>query len=373
MVSAASEDKSYFRIGYISETTGRGATKNGHAITGSLFTFRESQGQPLLLKCTFLRNRDEITLRFGSAVRSSVSFKTRKYARTLTTKDLISTLRTDWIAEHSGKDKGYQKLELPSGFGSDIPVLLALSLATKETKKRGHLDVYASDIAFSPSEVTWFGPIRTEPIRTYDETSLTFSPQGKHTPYLIRRILRSKADASRLKKFIERVGEASGLFQSIRVKTFGPGVTARFELDIVLDGKAFNILNVGYGVSQSLPIIVELFARVPRSWFAIQEPEIHLHPRAQAALGDVLFEMAAIDHKCFLVETHSDFIIDRFRTKYRDGRARQPASQILFFERRHKHNVITPLPISNTGDLPVDQPESYRSFFVREQMNLLGL
>ena len=78
----------------------------------------------------------------------------------------------------------------------------------------------------------------------------------------------------------------------MRTQSFGRGANPRFELDVVLDGKALNILNVGYGVSQSLPIMVELLAREKDTWFAIQEPEIHLHPRAQAALGDVLFEMA---------------------------------------------------------------------------------
>jgi hypothetical protein len=45
----------------------------------------------------------------------------------------------------------------------------------------------------------------------------------------------------------------------------------------------------------------------------------------------------------------------------------------LFFERRHRHNVITPLPISKTGDLPTEQPDSYRRFFIHEQMDLLGI
>jgi predicted ATPase len=74
-------------------------------------------------------------------------------------------------------------------------------------------------------------------------------------------MLNSKSQATRLKQFIEKVGRASGLFQDVSIKSFGRGATARFELDIVLDGKALNILNVGYGVSQSLPIIVELLAR----------------------------------------------------------------------------------------------------------------
>jgi predicted ATPase len=143
-------------------------------------------------------------------------------------------------------------------------------------------------------------------------------------------------------------------------------------VDAVLDGTPLNLINVGYGVSQSLPVFVEIVSRPKGSWFAIQQPEVHLHPRAQAALGDAIFDMAVTDVKRFLIETHSDFTIDRFRLNYR-RKTRKPSSQILFFERQNKQNTVTPLAISAKGELPVDQPDGYRKFFIKEQMDLLGL
>src|SRR5581483_11306203 len=100
---------------------------------------------------------------------------------------------------------------------------------------------------FAPPDLTWFGPIRTEPKRTYDEVVLDFSSEGRHTPYLIRRMLKSKTQAAKLKAFIEKVGKASGLFQDVKIQNFGRGPNPRFELDIVIDDQALNILNVGYG------------------------------------------------------------------------------------------------------------------------------
>ena len=149
---------------------------------------------------------------------------------------------------------------------------------------------------------------------------------------------------------------------------------APFEVDVVLDDKALNLSTVGYGVSQSLPIFVELLFRPHGSVFAIQQPEVHLHPRAQAALGDVFFEMAIKDKKRFLIETHSDFTVDRFRMNYRknNGHSRLN-SQILFFERHNKMNTVTPLKIDSKGNLPSKQPDSYRRFFIGEEMLLLGL
>ncbi len=337
----------------------------------AFFTFREKQGQPQLFKCTFRRGKEEVTLKFGNAA----YFKTNACETAATAQEIISALRSKWVPDHSSKDNGYEKID-SRGFGGRIPPLIALSLASdisKSEKANREFTLYPVEQGFVPPTLTWFGPIRTEPRRTYDEVSLEFSSQGKHTPYLIRRMLNSKSHAAKWKAFIEKIGNASGLFQDVRIKRFGRGATARFELDIVIDGKALNILNVGYGVSQSLPIIVEVLARDRGAWFAIQEPEIHLHPRAQAAIGDLLFDMATVDRKRFLVETHSDSAIDRFRMNYKKDRANKPDGQILFFERRDKHNVVTPLQIGNTGELPMDQPESYRRFFIREQMDLLGI
>ncbi|MDP6688819.1 MAG: AAA family ATPase [Alphaproteobacteria bacterium] len=81
-----------------------------------------------------------------------------------------------------------------------------------------------------------------------------------------------------------------------------------------------NIRNVGYGVSQSLPVIVEILSRSFGSRFAIQQPEVHLHPKAQAALGDLFYQLALVEEKRFIVETHSDFTIDRFMLNYRKKR-----------------------------------------------------
>jgi len=370
MVSIHSDDPSYFHVGFAAEYQEK--KKAEKSLTGWLFTFREHQGQPRLSKCTFCRGKERITLKFGNVL----SFKTTECSALSTAHQIIEAMRSEWVEEHSIKTNGYVKLDAPSGFGSRIPVLIALSLVGDMTRKKGkkhdHV-IYPPDIGFAPPSLTWFGPIRTEPKRTYDELLLDFSSEGRHTPYLIRRMLKSKTQATKFKAFIEKVGRASGLFQDVRIQQFGRGANPRFELDIVIDDQVLNILNVGYGVSQSLPLIVEFLTRPNGTFFAVQEPEIHLHPRAQAALGDVLFEMATTDQKRFLVETHSDFAIDRFRMSYKKGKAKQPDSQILFFERQDKHNIVTSLAISDTGELPADQPESYRQFFVREQMNLLGM
>lgn len=223
-------------------------------------------------------------------------------------------------------------------------------------------------------EIAWLAPIRTKPRRTYDEYKYDFTPEGEHTPYIIKRILKSKTERNNFLRFAKRIGKNSGLFENISVKNYGKSSTSSFELDVELSKKTLSINSVGYGISQALPVIVEMFSRPNGTRFAIQQPEVHLHPRAQAAFGSTIFELALSDNKRFFIETHSDYLIDRFRINMRNSkRKNKPDSQIIFFERSKRGNKLHILPIASNGDIATKQPKKYRDFFVKEEFSVLGI
>ena len=224
------------------------------------------------------------------------------------------------------------------------------------------------------SDMAWLAPIRTKPKRTYDGYRRSFSPEGEHTPHLLRRGLSAgKKEAESFKSALDEFGKASGLFKQVIVNELGSDSTSPFELLIVLSDNPLRINSVGYGVSQVLPLVVEMLARPKNSWFAIQQPEVHLHPRAQAALGDLIFAMAEHNEKYFLIETHSDFTIDRFRLNYRKSKNHHIESQVLFFERTDSGNKVSVIPILENGEYSTEQPSTFRDFFLKEQMELLGI
>ncbi|MBF0564545.1 MAG: AAA family ATPase [Nitrospirae bacterium] len=221
---------------------------------------------------------------------------------------------------------------------------------------------------------TWIEPVRSKPKKTYDQIKLSYSAEGQHVPYLIKNLLEDKKlkQAIEFRKFMQKYGKESGLFKDLEIKKFGEDSASAFELRIVLDDKPLNINSVGYGVSQSLPILVEFFARAKNSWFAIQQPEVHLHPRAQAALGDVLYDLAIQAKERFFIETHSDFIIDRFRLKINRGKDIL-SSQVVFFERTDGLNKASSIKILPNGKYEETQPESFRNFFIKEELSILGI
>jgi predicted ATPase len=74
-----------------------------------------------------------------------------------------------------------------------------------------------------------------------------------------------------------------------------------------------SIADVGFGVSQTLPVIVALIAANPQQLVYIEQPEIHLHPRAQAALADIIVEAVNRGVRVTL-ETHSDLFLRRIQS-----------------------------------------------------------
>jgi len=157
------------------------------------------------------------------------------------------------------------------------------------------------------------------------------------------------------------------------VTRFGKDSAAPFELTVTLGTKALRVNSVGYGVSQVLPVVVELLTHGKKSWLAIQQPEVHLHPKAQAALGDVLFHAATDESHTLFVETHSDYLLDRFRLSMLDHKHPNGFAQVCFFERSQEGNHVYPMVIDSSGEYPDDQPPGFRAFFLAEQKRILGV
>ncbi|MGC0153664.1 AAA family ATPase [Chromobacterium vaccinii] len=213
-------------------------------------------------------------------------------------------------------------------------------------------------------------PIRAKSRRVYDSPMPTYSSEGKHTPYLLRDFLSDKKRSKEIEDRLQNVGMESGLFDELNIKKYGREKRSPFQINIQLNGNELSFDNLGYGVSQSLPVFVEMFMRISGTLFTVQQPEVHLHPRAQAAFGDIFAQLARDENKIFIVETHSDFMIDRFRINIR--KHGYVNSKILYFERCKEGNNISMIDIEQDGGISSSQPASYRDFFMRESLDLLS-
>jgi hypothetical protein len=93
-----------------------------------------------------------------------------------------------------------------------------------------------------------------------------------------------------------------------------------------------DIADVGFGVSQVLPVLVALAAAVPGQLVYVEQPELHLHPRAQVALGRVLADAAARG-VCVVTETHSRLVLRAIQTALAEGSLQPEQVGLHWFSR----------------------------------------
>ena len=221
--------------------------------------------------------------------------------------------------------------------------------------------------------------LRSNPIRTYDRAGLDHDPQGSSMPAFLADLHRHDPERwQNLKRDLERFGHSSGLFDEIFVKHLGNLEFYPFQMEVRKWGKRRrgprrNLIDAGYGVNQFLPLLMELVGPSETSTFLLQQPEIYLHPRAQAELGSLLCATAASGRQ-LIVETHSDYIIDRARMDVRDRKtALKPEDvSILFFERDDLESRIHSVRFDELGNV-LDAPHSYGRFFMNETRRSVGL
>ena len=245
---------------------------------------------------------------------------------------------------------------------------------------------------FSDKKYPWFetwegpsvfsiSPIRSRPERTYNPTRIFYDPEGSDIPMLLMEIQATdKKRWDALKAQLVDFGKRSDLFQSIDVKILGGSMGNPFQLRVKVRGPNSNIVDVGYGVSQILPILVHIFdLPVSRRYrygeesivFLLQQPEVHLHPRAQAALSSSLATAANQGGQSFIVETHSDYMIDRARIEIRKGNIRPEDVSLIYLEPKGNVVKVHNISFDDMGNM-INVPNHYREFFLTETKRLIG-
>ena len=251
-----------------------------------------------------------------------------------------------------------------------LPPLTLLAFLHGSSKEQRAVEELVESALVSAQRIYAGAPVRSKPRRTYDPARVASDPEGDYIPmFLANRYFEDKHWA-RLQDALRRFGQDAGLFDEISVRPLGKQ-SGPFQLQIRrFDGSAKgpqrNLIDVGYGVSQVLPIVTELLRKDTPGMFLLQQPEVHLHPSAQAALGSLFCRVAGWNRQ-LIVETHSDHLIDRVRMDVRDGAgALKPSDvSILYFERGNLDVRIHSLRIDDEGNVR-DAPPGYRQFFMEE-------
>ena len=121
--------------------------------------------------------------------------------------------------------------------------------------------------------------------------------------------------------------------------------------------------DVGVGISQVIPVVVGVLDVLDDSHeiFAVEQPELHLHPAAQVALGDVFIDGIKNSNRPILIETHSEHLLLRIMRRMRETfedrieENRFPVTPddvvVLFVEWHDSQTIIREMPVNERGEL----------------------
>ncbi len=126
---------------------------------------------------------------------------------------------------------------------------------------------------------------------------------------------------------------------------------------------------VGYGISQLLPIIVQsLLTRT--GLILVEQPEVHLHPRLQSAVGDLFLDTVTSGRAQVIVETHSEHLVLRVLRRVREG-AFDPADLAILYVDLDEAGAafVRRLEVDEYGDLLEGWPGG---FFDERLAEVLG-
>lgn len=161
------------------------------------------------------------------------------------------------------------------------------------------------------SSLHYLGPLRMTPSRSYKVSgaSIDVGVNGEHTPHVLAYLYslhtraKSKSSPTKYDNFISWF---KLVFPNSAVDTDPYEDIVR--LKVSRDGRVDSISDVGFGFSQVLPIIVQAAAMDPGETLIIEQPELHLHPKAQVAFSNFLTAAMKTGIN-FVIETHSEHIL----------------------------------------------------------------
>lgn len=131
-----------------------------------------------------------------------------------------------------------------------------------------------------------------------------------------------------------------------------------------------NIADVGFGVSQTLPVLVALLVAEPGQLVYIEEPEIHLHPRAQSAMAQVLADAAKRGVQV-VIETHSQLLLLGIQTLVAEGKLSPDLVKLHWFKRRNDGSTeITSADLDGAGAFG-DWPEDFAEVALKAESRYL--
>lgn len=236
------------------------------------------------------------------------------------------------------------------------------------------------------SDLTYLGPLRDHPRRTYSWAGDAVPDVGHKGEFAIAALLSATNENRRLNRgyrrktskfdtFIAEWLRDMGVIESFSVKPLGKG---RKEYEVLIRTHAgapeVKLTDVGFGISQVLPALIQAFYAPMNSTVWMEQPEIHLHPQVQAELADVFISAIKANENSrprnvqLIVESHSEHFLNRLQRRVAEGEITPDDVAVYFCRRSDTGAEMEPLRLNMFGEIE-NWPEN---FFGDEMADIAG-
>lgn len=225
----------------------------------------------------------------------------------------------------------------------------------------------------------YLGPLRTKAERLYSWTGNEPESVGYTGENTVAAILaaghrkislkkRGAKNASPAKPFHEIIAlklKEMGLIDDFKVSAISKQ-RQEYEVKVRARGSQewVDLPDVGFGISQVLPVLVQCFYAPHGSIIIMEQPEIHLHPSAQAALADVMIDVInsredGLDRNIqLIIETHSEHFLRRLQRRIAEDLVLQEKVSAYFANTSKTPSSLEPLQIDMFGNIQ-NWPENF--------------
>lgn len=221
--------------------------------------------------------------------------------------------------------------------------------------------------------ISYLGPLRSNPKRYYSidtEFEITVGKEGENIAYFLKR------DKEVLTKKINEWFDLFDIPYKFSPKPIGERNSEPL-IQIQLEDKRNNVsvspLDVGFGIGQILPILVEGIVR-ENSVICVEQPEIHLHPKLQAEMAEFFAETCNTNQ--WIIETHSEALLLRIqkliRTKKKiNGKILKPEDVSILYVLPSKSQdqgaQVVQIRLDEEGDFIDFWPEGFFEERIQER------
>ncbi|HEX5785121.1 MAG TPA: DUF3696 domain-containing protein [Burkholderiaceae bacterium] len=253
-------------------------------------------------------------------------------------------------------------------------------------KNAGFLADFALATETMLERISYLGPLRSHPQRIYQWSGDTPASVGQLGEYAVAAILAAEGEGRRLNRQVGHHTKGFAEFIAAWLKDLGvihdfsvrPVAAGRKEYEVLVKTHAkapeVKITDVGFGISQVLPALVQAFYCPPHSTVWMEQPEIHLHPQVQAELADVFIsatqarENGKARNVQLIVESHSEHLLNRLQRRVAEGAVNATDVAVYFCRRAGSTTELEPLRLNMFGEIE-NWPEH---FFGDEMADIAG-